>query len=669
MSIDLETLNSKQRQAVTFQGRRQLILAGAGSGKTRVLTTRIVYLITHCGVPARQILGVTFTNKAAEEMRHRVSSLIDQKSSKEVTLCTFHSLCLNILREEIHHLGFTKHFTLYDEKEVERLIKTLVREITGISGDLPPLGPTIEVITRARHHGLATEQITNTGSDWHDTITRELYDRLHISLRAYNAVDFDHLLTLTVKLFEDHPSVLEKYQDRYRHILIDEYQDTNPVQYRLAELLSKKHSALCVVGDDDQSIYGWRGADVEGILHFPNDSVVKLEQNYRSTNIILQAANAVISKNSKRHEKVLWSDLGQGEPIDFFYAPTEENEAEAVVYRLAKLKEKHHLNWSDIAILFRSNILSRPIETALLKHSWRDSMGRWNRGIPYELVGGTEFYERREVKDLLGYLRIIVNPNDQEALLRIINTPRRGIGDQTLDKMTTYNRQNAVPLWHVLQDLTSHPEKHPLGSELTPQAQSSLKSFVEIIEKAKQTFKTQPLDRALVELIDSINYKKAIHEEVKSEQMRNFKWENVQELVKSMQGYSSETAEGLDLLSSFVATISLDQNWNRTSNTKQKEDTVKLMTFHGAKGLEFKSCFLIGIEDHIIPHEKSLGTAAVEEERRLLYVAITRAMRFLSISLATKRQRFGKEMSSKPSRFLFDIPKEFLNITDWQHLL
>ena len=385
-----EGLNDQQREAVLAVSGRLLILAGAGTGKTRVLTLRMCHLIENHNIHPKHILGLTFTNKAAAEMKQRMSALVAPQLAKQVTLCTFHSFCIQILREEIERLGYTSEFTLYREADVQRLVSHIARDMLEREKELPSLAATIAVISQAKNKGLQAEQIKNTGSDWHDQFAGTVYRRLQDSMRAYNAVDFDDLILLTVNLFEKHPDVLNRYQELYKYIMIDEYQDTNPIQYRLAELLSAKYNNLCVVGDDDQSIYGWRGAEVRNILEFDKAAVIKLEQNYRSTNTILRAANAVINKNRSRYPKVLWSTKGEGEPIELFYAPKDSDEAEAVVFRLVKMKESKGLRWKDFAILHSANALSRAFETALLKYTW-DERGQWMRGIPYQIFGGVEF--------------------------------------------------------------------------------------------------------------------------------------------------------------------------------------------------------------------------------------------------------------------------------------
>lgn len=665
---EFQSLNAPQRQAVETVNGRVLILAGAGSGKTRVLTLRMAHLITNLGVPPQSILGLTFTNKAAEEMRHRMAGFSSKELAKQVTLCTFHSFCMQVLRQDIHRLGYTTKFTLYDEQDVQRLVNLIARDVLQHEGELPSLASTMAAINQAKNKGLQPDQMQGTGSDWHDGFAKEVYRRLGASLRAYNAVDFDHLLWLTVELFERFPDVLERYQERYRYIMIDEYQDTNPIQYRLASLLSAKYGNLCVVGDDDQSIYGWRGADIRNILDFEHATVIKLEQNYRSTNTILRAANAVISKNQSRHMKVLWSEKGEGQPIEVFHAPNEVEEAEAVVKRLIKLRETHQLKWRDIAILYRSNALSRQFELALMKQTWKQG-DRWIQGIPYQIFGGLEFYERREVKDLCAYLRIIVNSSDQEAILRIINQPRRGVGEDSLDKLTAYQRQHHVCLWKVLKEVSDGNSKFA-HLELSTKARQGIGEFVQILEEAKARFSSHPLSEAAEWLISRIDYRKAIKEEVKSTQMRDFKWENVQEFVSALAEFEEQVPEHPDrehALSAFIARFALDNQ--AALYTKEKganEDRVNLMTFHSAKGLEFPACFLVGMEDHIIPHEKSVLETGVEEERRLMYVAITRAQHYLTVSMAQQRKRMGKETSSRPSRFLFEVPKELIRVTDWR---
>ena len=644
-------MNQAQEKAVRAVEGRVLVLAGAGSGKTRVIVHRIAHLIRHCGVSPNAILGLTFTNKAAAEMRHRVESLIGAGQAAQVTLSTFHSFCMQILRKEVDRLGYTRDFSLYDERDLERVIQQLAREMLGHEGALPSLAPTRAALAEAANKGISEK--SGKGESWHDQFSKDLYFRLQSTLRAYNAVSFDNLINLAIRLFEEHPEVLDRYQERYRYLMIDEYQDTNPAQFRLAELLAKKHNNLCVVGDDDQSIYGWRGAEVDHILHFKADKIVKLEQNYRSTPAILEAANAVIRNNKNRHDKKLWSEGLHSTPIEVFNAGSDVEEAAAVVERLIRYHEK--LKWRDMAILYRSNALSRQFEMALMNASWNKE-GKWVRGIPYEIFGGMEFSERSEIKDLLAYLRVIANPKDQEALLRILNVPRRGISDEFLGELTQNNRSSGVPLWHLLDEIA----RGNLSFPRHPRGQSGVRSFVELIWKAQSRFEKGPLAEGLVWLLEEIRYKKAIEEEVKSDKMRAFKWENVQECVNALAQFEEG---GEASLQDFLANTALGKP-NFASHVKQSgEDRVQLMTLHSAKGLEFPVCFIVGLEDHLLPHDKSRETTGLEEERRLFYVGITRAMQTLVLSMARSRMRMGKAQPTTPSRFLFEIPKHLIKAT------
>ncbi len=654
-------LNSEQKKAVLASKGRVLVLAGAGSGKTSVLACRIAHLIQNENVSPGAILGLTFTNKAAEEMRERVTRFTNPKIAKQVTLCTFHSFCMNVLRQEIHNLGFTSEFTLYDEKDVKRVLTQIVRHTLEHEGELPSLQTTIGKITQAKNQGLSSLEDDSEISSWHASFSKDLLEKLHLCMRSYNAVDFDSLLTLSVSLFEKHPDILNRFQERFQYIMIDEYQDTNPVQYKLAELLSQKHGNLCVVGDDDQSIYGWRGAEVKHILNFPAATVVKLEQNYRSTPNILQAANQVISHNVERHEKRLWSENPHTDPLFLFHAPNEIEEAQAVVQRILYLKKHKNLEWKDIAILYRSNALSQIFETALLQAAWEEN-GQWKRGIPYEVFGGTEFYERAEIKDILSYLRVLSNPLDQTALLRILNVPRRGISDACLDLLTQYNRKNNVSLWEVLKSVEDG--SFSLQDSLSSKALSGIQSFCSLFARAKELKETS-LSQTLEWLISEMDYKKAIREDVKSEKMREFKWDNVMQCVEALSLYEEKNKES-GSLQDFLSSTLLSSHDHPKSSKQEKENKVHLMTVHSSKGLEFEACFLVCLEDHIMPHEKSLKEAGLEEERRLMYVAMTRAKRYLTLSMARERKKMGKQIQTTPSRFLFEIPKEILKITSYQ---
>jgi len=661
-------LNPEQKEAVETTSGRVLVLAGAGSGKTSVLACRIAHLIQNENVPPSSILGLTFTNKAAKEMQERVAKFVSPKIAKQVTLCTFHSFCMQLLRKEIHRLGFTSSFSLYDEKDVKRVLTQIVRHTLEHEGDLPSLQATMQKITQSRNLGLAEiEEEENGEESWYGSFSKDLLGRLQTCMRSYNAVDFDGLLTLTVQLLEEHPEALEKIQNKYKYVMIDEYQDTNPVQYKIANLLAGAHNNLCVVGDDDQSIYGWRGAEIKNILEFPYDKLVKLEQNYRSTPNILQAANQLIANNSERHKKELWSSQTESEPILLFHAPSDTEEAQSVVQRIVWYRKNKNLRWKDMAILYRSNALSKAFETSLIQAAWEED-GVWKRGIPYEVFGGTEFYERAEIKDLLAYLRVIENPMDEEALLRVINVPRRGISEKCLDKLTAYNRSHGLSLWEVLVATTD--PFFSLIDDLSPKALSGIAKFISVIEKGKEKFKTDSLHKTFSDFIEEIEYKKAIREEVKSEKMREFKWDNVMSCVEALSSYEenkkTEDPEAIPTLQDFLSCTLLRSDRGPKKNDRQFEDKVHLMTIHSAKGLEFEACFLVCLEDRIMPHEKSVSEKELEEERRLMYVAMTRAKRHLILSMARERKRMGQKTATNPSRFLFEIPKDLLKIVSYQ---
>lgn len=670
--MDLTRLNAPQREAVETVEGRLLILAGAGSGKTSVLTSRIAYLL-NLNVPPEAILGLTFTNKAADEMRVRLAGSINPRTARKVMLSTFHSFCMYVLRREAQWLGYTGEFCLYDRQDIMRLVTGIAKDVLEHEGAMPSVAKTLDVICLAKNKGVHAADIQGSGSSWHDGFAREVAQRLNDSLRAYNAVDFDHLLWLTGELFERFPDVLKRYQERFRYLLIDEYQDTNPIQAKVAELLTFKSRNLCVVGDDDQSIYSWRGADINNILRFEGAKVVKLEQNFRSTNTILKAANALISCNTKRHKKVLWSDKGDGDLIEVFYAPNEVCEAESIVKRILKLRERHGLRWGDFAILYRSNALARAVETSLLRQSVLVEGNRYIR-IPYQVYGGDEFYEHKEVKDLLSYLRVIANPYDHEALLRIVNYPRRGIGEAALDVMTKMHRECGIPLWDVLKGVINGNGSID-ADLLSDKAKSGIGKFCDLIGRSRERFQvggegSSSFAPSMEALVKELDFQKVLFEEVKSDAMRKRKLENVAELVSSLREYeasvlASENRSPLGLKDFLSATLLDSDGAEFRKKSHGDDDHVKLMTFHSAKGLEFPACFLIGLEDHLIPHEKSLRDGDVEEERRLLYVALTRAKKHLTLSMASSRKRMGQDAISKPSRFLFEIPKELLVATRW----
>ncbi|MBI5274735.1 MAG: UvrD-helicase domain-containing protein [Chlamydiales bacterium] len=639
----MRRLNEQQQQAVECTQGKLLVLAGAGSGKTSVIISRILYLIQKQSVDPFSILGLTFTNKAAAEMKNRLSKSITKDQAELITLCTFHSYCFHLLKKEIHHLGYTNQFSIYDERDIKRVLQNVIK---AEGENFPSVDKVFAMVKEEEPiAGLTTTKL--------DEIKLELLS----SLKTYNAVDFDGLISLTLDLFEQHHDILDRERKRFQYIMIDEYQDTNPQQYALAMKLCSYHHNLCVVGDDDQSIYGWRGAQVDHILHFSYDHLIKLEQNYRSTPNILNSANSVIKNNKSRYDKTLWSKQSPGNLLHVFHAPTEEDEADAIVTRLIDIKTKANLKWSDIAILYRSNNLSRIFETKLIQAVWQKGVD-WVRGIPYQIVQGTEFYERAEVKDIVAYLKCIVNPKDQESLLRIINYPRRGISDQTLKSLTTYNRTHKIALWDVLISIT----KGQLSSlSLSSQAIQGISLFVSLMKEAMQRFDTTSFSDAFSWLIGVIGYKDLIMHEVKSEQAQAFKLENIETIKEMLTNYQEDHPD--HGLHEFLSDTMLDSDKYQRKKNQLFFDKLQLMTFHSAKGLEFEACFLVGLEDGILPHEKSMQDGSVEEERRLFYVALTRAKKYLSLSMCRSRKKYGKQVEANPSRFLFEIPKDLMKVT------
>lgn len=660
LHAELNRLNPEQYQAVTSIKGFVLVLAGAGSGKTRVLTLRIAYLILTQDVSPDSIVAMTFTNKAAGEMKERLIKLIGTKLASRVFIGTFHSFCLKLLRSYIHHLGYTENFSLYSESDVKRIFKQLAASYLDEKGELPPLDNSFSTILMAKTLGETPHDKKNS---WHDGFLKSTYESLKTSMRAFNAVDFDGLLELTCTLFEKYPHLVEQQLLKTEYVLIDEYQDSNPMQFKIALGLSSYHKNLFVVGDDDQSIYGWRGARIENILNFPAETKIKLEQNYRSSPTILHAANSVISHNKTRHLKTLKSNALHDDKITIFHAPSDAEEAQAVVLRILKIKEEQNLKFSDFAILYRSNSLSRPFELALNNMTYKTKDG-FKRGIPHVVVGGLEFFERAEVKDVTAFLRVCVNPQDQEALLRVINVPRRGLSDKILDTITSYQRKEKTSLYHTLIELSLPLSSHPLAQELSSKTLGSISQFITVIEEAKKGFQTDtPYHVTLKKLLDNIDYSTAIKEDVKSDKMRQFKQESVDLFLDNLKSFENghEKASLLD----YLATINLDENF--MLDKSHDKEAVTLMTLHSSKGLEYAVCFIVGLEDHILPHEKSLKTSSLEEERRLFYVGITRGKQKVILSMAQSRSRNGKLETSNPSRFLFEIPQDLLEIASYKH--
>jgi superfamily I DNA/RNA helicase len=644
MSIDIGSeisrLNPRQRDAVEKTDGPLLILAGAGSGKTRVITLRTAYLL-YSGVRPDAVLAVTFTNKAANEMKERVVSLIRNGRGKGPLVSTFHSLCLNILRREIHYLGYRKNFTVYDTSEQLSIMRNLLSDIRAYDRSFKP-DAVMERISRMKNAFSPAED-----SDELESFSGVVYPRYQEMLKAMNAVDFDDLLLLTIRLFEEHPEVLLKYQERFSHIMVDEYQDTNRVQYRLIKMLAGERKNLCVVGDDDQSIYAWRGANLYNILDFekdfPGTVVVRLEQNYRSTGNILQAANSVIGNNRKRMEKTLWSASGKGPLVSVYKAPDSEKEARWIADRIAQIRYEKNSPYESFAVLYRANIFSRTFEEAM----------RISK-IPYTVVGGTSYFERKEVKDLAAYLKIMVNPFDDQSLLRASGAPKRGIGPTAISRFADFEKQTSVSL---LEAFRRHSEISGLGRTVI----DAVSRFTELIDRYKERFNTPgDMAKALKNLTEEIDYRNYIYELYKTPEAAIRRIENVDSFIQSLAHFEESTEA--PTLMGFIETLALT---DLSPEKTEKSFGVTLTSFHSAKGLEFPVVFIAGLEEDILPHRKSQDTEGdLEEERRLFYVGITRAMKELYLTYTGHRIRYGKKLPSAASRFLEEIPDELLKRID-----
>jgi len=626
-----------------------LLLAGAGSGKTRVITCRIVHLLQHHRISAKQILAVTFTNKAAREMRERVEEMVGQAACRGMVIATFHSLCVRILQANIERLGYKKNFSIYAAAEQQQLVRRLLQdEVADASGkDAEQI---LWQISGAKNRMIMPEQFVSSSRDPISCMTALVYPRYQKELKAYNAVDFDDLLLLTVQLLEQHTDLLEHYQQLFRYQMVDEYQDTNPVQYRLLKLLAGGHRNLCVVGDDDQSIYGFRGADVETILNFEKDfagtRVVKLEQNYRSSGNILAAANAVIKNNDKRKEKALWTADGAGKPVDYLLCADEEDEASQVVERIHAELGRQNLNYADFAILYRTNTQSRAFEEQLRYEN-----------IPYVLIGGQQFFDRKEVKDVIAYLKVLQNPFDEVNLLRILNYPKRNIGATTADRLIRYSAETELPLWNLLLA----PEQVP---ELNLRTVEAIGEFVDLLEKYRRRFR-QPLhlNTTLRELLEELKLADEIYRQENDLQKARRRIENQEEVINAMASYLER--EATPSLAGFLDKVSLlDDDVPKPNDKEQKlaQNAVTMMSLHSSKGLEFPVVFLVGMEEGFLPHKKSIyETFDIDEERRLCYVGITRAQRQLVLLGAQQRRKYGQLEQREPSRFLVEVPEQLLS--------
>ncbi len=645
----MSELNPRQRAAVRHLDSPLLVLAGAGSGKTRVITQKIAYLIQECGTAPHHIAAVTFTNKAAREMKERASKLLEGKNGRGLMVSTFHTLGLNIIRREIKALGYKPGFSIFDAQDSAALLRDLLhKEFSGDGGQVEQVQWQISRWKSTLIN--APQALEAANGDAVAVAAAAVYAEYERHLKAYNALDFDDLILKPVTLFAQRPEILDAWQNRIRYLLVDEYQDTNASQYRLVRLLVGVRGALTVVGDDDQSVYAWRGAQPENLAllqeDFVNLTVIKLEQNYRSTGCILKAANHLISNNPHVFQKTLWSDKGYGTPLRVLRARNEEHEAERVVSELISHKFKHRTDFRDYAILYRGNHQSRLFEKMLREQR-----------IPYFLSGGTSFFAHTEVKDIMAYLRLLVNPDDDSAFLRIVNTPRREIGPSTLEKLADYASERGVSL------LTASFE---LGLEhhLPERAVARLRHFTQWLVDISDRAQRGDAVAVVREMIQSINYETWLLDTCKDPKTAERRMENVHELVAWLQrlheqtggfGENQEEKSIADLVSHMTLMDILDRQEEENS-----ADCVHLMTLHAAKGLEFPHVFLIGMEEELLPHRVSIEEGNVEEERRLAYVGITRARETLTFTLATRRKRYGEMLECEPSRFLKELPQEDL---------
>lgn len=649
----IEELNEGQRNAVLYNDGPSLVIAGAGSGKTRVLTYKIAYLLEN-GYQPWNILALTFTNKAAREMKERIARQVGQERARYLWMGTFHSMFLRILHVEAQHIGFTSQFTIYDTADSKSLIRSIIKEMKLDEKVYKP-GMVQARISNAKNHLVSPASYANNkeayGEDCAAKVPalRDIYRRYWERCRQADAMDFDDLLFYTFLLFRDHPEVLARYQEQFRYILVDEYQDTNFAQHSIVLQLAKNHQHVCVVGDDAQSIYSFRGADIDNILYFtkvyPDTKVFKLEQNYRSTQTIVCAANSLIEKNQWQIRKEVFSEKEKGEAIGVYQAYSDVEEGDIVVNKIAELRREKHYAYSDFAILYRTNAQSRIFEEAMRK-----------RGMPYRIYGGLSFYQRKEIKDVIAYFRLIVNPNDEEAFKRIINYPARGIGDTTVGKIIAAATENNVSLWAALCEPLTY------GLNFNKGTVGKLQAFRELIS----TFIADAAEKNAYEIgTDIIRRSGIINDVCQDNSPENLsRKENIEELVNGISDFCSQRLEEGNpnvLLSDFLSEVSLltDQD----SDKEGDDEKITLMTVHSAKGLEFKNVFVVGMEENLFPSGMAGDSPrALEEERRLFYVAITRAEEHCFLSYAKMRSRYGKMEFGSPSRFLKDIDIRFLRL-------
>lgn len=640
----MSRLNPRQLESVRYISGPLLVLAGAGSGKTSVITRKIAYLVQQCGFQARHIVAVTFTNKAAREMKERIGSLLKGREKHGLTVSTFHNLGLNIIRREHALLGYKSGFSIFDDSDIKNLLTEIMQK--EYSGDDGADEIKNQISQWKNDLILPTEALDNARTPREQTAAI-VYAHYQRTLKAYNAVDFDDLILQPVKLFQDHPEVLDKWRNRIRYMLVDEYQDTNASQYLLVKLLVQERAQFTVVGDDDQSIYAWRGARPENLAllkeDFPSLKIIMLEQNYRSTGRILKCANTLIANNPHVFNKKLWSDMGFGEEIRVLRCRNEDAEAERVSLEILTEHIRTGRPYNEFAVLYRSNFQARLLELKLQVHK-----------VPYRLSGGTSFFGRQEIKDLMAYLRLLVNPDDDNAYLRIINVPRREIGSTTLEKLSAYADQRKISLYEASAE-------HGLTQVLAERYTERLARFKHYMDKLRQRCTTEDPIVALQELLIDIDYENWLRQGSSSDKAVEYKMANVQFLMDALKKSLEPNEDGEQSdIEEAIAKLVLRDMLERQEEEEEGAEGVQIMTLHASKGLEFPVVYIMGMEEELLPHRSSIEADTVEEERRLAYVGITRARQKLTLTLASKRKQYGEIIECQPSRFLDELPAEDL---------
>lgn len=636
-------LNPRQKESVLHIDGPLLVLAGAGSGKTSVITTKIAYLIEQCGVPARNITALTFTNKAAKEMKERVAKLVQGKAASGLTVSTFHNLGLNIIRKEHKHLGIRPGFSIFDDGDTKSLLKDIMHREHDADGDMVDMIK--QQIGTLKNDLIEPDQAIQLAQTPQEMLVAQTYASYDRALKAYNAVDFDDLIRIPTLLFMNNQAVREKWQKNTRYLLVDEYQDTNTSQYELVKILVGHHGKFTVVGDDDQSIYAWRGAKPENLsllkTDFPNLKVIMLEQNYRSTGLILNAANQVIENNPHEFVKKLWSDKGYGDPIRIVKCKSEDNEAERIATEIIEHRLRHQSKYRDYAILFRGNHQSRLMEMKLQQYQ-----------VPYKLSGSQSFFAKSEVKDIMSYLKLLVNPTDDTAFLRVINIPRRQIGPSTLEKLTEYAGKRQLSLMSASSELG-------LEQILSPLAVDKLQRFSNWIQNTTKRCFTEDPVQAIKEMVHDLDYEAWLHQTSNTPNMAEARMKNVWFLIDNIERMldkAEENGDEMDIEDAVAKLILRDML--EQQEQEDELDQVQLMTLHASKGLEFPYVWIMGLEEEILPHRNSIEADTIEEERRLMYVGITRAKQNLTLTLTGKRKSYGESFEPTPSRFLDELPKD-----------